>query len=313
MCLINGFLSKKFAKSWGVVFFKSTLFLTVLFVSVTASAQSIKSVRINEIQVYNADGFKDDYGQAGAWIELYNKGYGKVNLAGCTLKVKGVEYQIPKGDPVTVMSARGYMVFYAGGTPNKGTFHTNFTLDDTDFIEFYDGDGKLIDRFEFNPADMLESVSYGWLEDLDGKEKLMQLPATTPGGDNNTEVKESRSEAFRKADPVGIVLTTINIVIVSIALTMLFFVFKYMGKFHTRAARRKTKELSNNQVGEAVVVKETKIITNDELAVIAIALHTYTQTLHDNDELTLTINRVSKVYSPWSSKIYGLRQVPNKK
>jgi len=295
--------------------FKHTLFLIGLSLTITVSAQSIKDVRINEIQINNVDGFRDEYGRANAWIELYNKGYGKVNMAGCTLKVNGKSYQIPKGDPATIIPTRGYLVFFADGLSNRGTFHTNFTLDDTDFIELYDSDGKLIDAIRFNPADMTENVSYGWLVDHDGKEKLMLLPATTPANNNNTEDKISRSEIFRQADPTGAVLTITNIVVVSIALTLLFFIFKYMGNFHTRKfPMKKTDKTMATQTGEANLISgKKKTITNDELAVIAIALYKYTKSMHDYEDTTLTINKVSRAYSPWSSKIYGLRQTPNKK
>ena len=173
--------------------FKHALFLIGMLLAITVSAQSIKDVRINEIQVYNVDGFRNEYGQATGWIELYNKGYGRVNVAGCFLKVKGRTYQIPKGDPATVIPARGYLVFFTDEMPNRGTFHTNFTLENTNFIELYDVDDNLIDAFRFNPADMAVGVSYGWIEDQDGSEKLSSLPSTTPGGNNNTEPKVHRS------------------------------------------------------------------------------------------------------------------------
>jgi len=295
--------------------FKHALFLISLLLTVTVSAQSIKDVRINEIQVYNVDGFRNEYGQATGWIELYNKGYGRVNVAGCTLKVKEKTYQIPKGNPATVIPTRGYLVFFADGMPSRGVFHTNFTLEDTDFIELYDVDGNLIDTFRFNPADMVEGVSYGWIEVQGGEEKLMSLPSTTPGSNNNTESKTHRSEVFRQADPSGVVLTITNIVVVSIALTLLFFIFKYMGNFHTRkAAAKKTDKTTMAQTGDIKATSgKNKRVTNDELAVIAIALYQYSKSIHDYEDIALTINKVSRAYSPWSSKIYGLRQVPNKR
>jgi len=295
---------------------KYTLLLISLLLSVSALAQTIDYVRINEIQVYNTNGFKDEYGQSVGWIELFNTGFGRVNVAGCVLEVKGIKYQIPRGNPATLMSTRGYMIFYASGAPDQGPFHTNFTLENTDFIKFYDIDGKLIDSLYFNPAEMVDGVSYGWLEDIDGVEKLMHLPATTPGSNNNTIEKESRAESFRKADPSGIILTLINIIIVAIALTLLFFVFKYMGNYHTKAAtrskREKKKKVKKIEHIEPVA-KDMDVISNDELAAIAIALYHYSKELHDNEELVLTMNKVSRAYSPWSSKIYGLRQLPNKK
>jgi len=294
--------------------FKFILLIISLFPAIPLLSQSIRNVRINEIQVLNIDGFRDEYGHAGSWIELYNKGYGKVNIASCTLKVKGKTYQIPQGDPSTVIPSQGYIVFFAAGTPDKGTFHTNFTLDDTDFIEFYDTDGKLIDKFQFNPADMVENVSFGWFEDYDHKEKLMNLPATTPGSSNNTLTKVHRSEVFKKADPFGIILTVINIGIVTIALTLLFFAFKFMGNYLTRRAGKKLAPVTAVQTGNVVSggEKKKRVVTNDELAAIAIALYKYSEIMRRHEEMVLTINKVSKVYSPWNSKIYGLRQSPTK-
>ena len=294
-----------------IVFFA---FIINQFSTTTALSQSIKNVRINEIQVINSDGFRDEYGHAGSWIELFNKGYGKVNLAGCTLKVNENAYQIPKGDHATIIPSQGYLIFFAGGTPDKGTFHTNFTLDDTDFIEFYDTDGKLIDKIQFNPADMIENISFGWFEDHDGKEKLMNLLATTPGSSNNTLQKVHRSEVFRQADPSGIILTIINIIIVSIALTVLFLAFKFMGKYLTKKTEKKLAPKKAIQTGKLAFngEKKKKAVTNDELAAIAIALYKYSEIMHQQEEMVLTINKVSKVYSPWSSKIYGLSQYPAK-
>jgi hypothetical protein len=277
-------------------------------------AQSIKDMRINEIQVHNTNGLRDDYGQLVGWIELFNTGYNKVDIAGCILKVNGKEYRIPKGDPNTVVSTRGYCLFYAGGDPNRGTFYTNFTLDNTDFIELYDVDGRLIDSFGFNPAEMKENISYGWFGDKDGVEKRMSLPATTPGSSNETEEKIARAELFRQADPVGIVLTITSIFVVACSLIVLFFIFKILGELQMKRAHKKAESAkAEKKVKTPVNVSQTGVITNDELVAIAIALYKYSQELHDIEATVLTINRAAKVYSPWSSKIYSLTQLPNKK
>jgi hypothetical protein len=59
--------------------------------------------------------------------------------------------------------------------------------------------------------------------------------------------------------------------------------------------------------------EDNSVISNDKLAAIAIALFKYSESLYHNELMMLTINRVSKMYSPWSSKFYGLRQILNKK
>jgi Na+-transporting methylmalonyl-CoA/oxaloacetate decarboxylase gamma subunit len=45
-------------------------------------------------------------------------------------------------------------------------------------------------------------------------------------------------------------------------------------------------------------------------AVIALALNQYLEDVHDYENTVLTINKIVRPYSPWSSKIYGLRQIP---
>ena len=47
-------------------------------------------------------------------------------------------------------------------------------------------------------------------------------------------------------------------------------------------------------------------------AVISYALHLYQQDVHDYEQMILTIQKVVRPYSPWSSKIYGLRQIPRR-
>jgi hypothetical protein len=57
--------------------------------------------------------------------------------------------------------------------------------------------------------------------------------------------------------------------------------------------------------------KNLQEISSGEVnAAIALALYYYKTKLHDIESSKLTIQRVAKTYSPWSSKIYGLRKEP---
>jgi hypothetical protein len=47
-------------------------------------------------------------------------------------------------------------------------------------------------------------------------------------------------------------------------------------------------------------------------AAIAMTIHLYLSEMHDYENTVLTIQKVSRNYSPWSSKIYTLRKTPNK-
>lgn len=273
------------------------------------SAQSIKDIRINEILVYNTDGLRDGYGRTTGWVELRNTGYGKVNVGGAYLRVKGREYRIPQGDPRTALGSQGYILFYTGGDTNKGTSYTNFTLEDTDYIVFCDAGNKkkVIDSLYFDRANMIENVSYGWFKDHDGVEKLMNLPSSTPRASNNTLINVPRSELFRQTDPSGLVLTVTAVTIVAIALTLLYFIFKYMGNFHIKMTKKREMKIIAAKTGIPTVVREG-VMTREELVVIAAAIYKYSEDLHDIEDTVLTINRVARVYSPWSSKIYGVAQ-----
>jgi glutaconyl-CoA/methylmalonyl-CoA decarboxylase subunit delta len=53
-------------------------------------------------------------------------------------------------------------------------------------------------------------------------------------------------------------------------------------------------------------------VPDEEAAAIALAIHLFTSELHDQESLTITLQKVSRIYSPWSSKIYTLRQTPQR-
>jgi glutaconyl-CoA/methylmalonyl-CoA decarboxylase subunit delta len=104
----------------------------------------------------------------------------------------------------------------------------------------------------------------------------------------------------------GITITIVGIMVVFAALALLVVVFIQIPKILYYNTRKKLKQ-------------ETKkpIVTNDELhiagdvnAAISMALHLFFDEMHDEESNVITIQRVRRVYSPWSSKIYGLRIWP---
>lgn len=110
-------------------------------------------------------------------------------------------------------------------------------------------------------------------------------------------------EIMQQNDPVGIGMTVIGMSVVFIALIILYVFLLNVAKviYHKRKAKDHT----------GAEVKTTGQLADAEVnAAIALALHLYLSELHDNEQTVLTINRMSKMYSPWSSKIYGLRQWP---
>ena len=75
----------------------------------------------------------------------------------------------------------------------------------------------------------------------------------------------------------------------------------------------KKKKDDKPKITEEVITPVSKCDSNEEVAaVIAYALHLYQQEIHDYDNMILTIQKVVRPYSPWSSKIYGIRQMPRR-
>lgn len=54
-------------------------------------------------------------------------------------------------------------------------------------------------------------------------------------------------------------------------------------------------------------------ISAEEVAAITTALKLYKSALHDRESDMLTISRITRMYSPWNSKIHGLTQLPQRK
>ena len=47
-------------------------------------------------------------------------------------------------------------------------------------------------------------------------------------------------------------------------------------------------------------------IPSGDVLAIAMALHLFYDEVHDNESNVITIKRIERRYSPWSSKIYGI-------
>jgi len=122
---------------------------------------------------------------------------------------------------------------------------------------------------------------------------------------SDTLSQSSKSEFFKQVDPFGLGMTVIGMVIVFVGLLLLYIVFFNLTKLIQVKLRRVLRK-------EGAIDKDKKDISipGEVNAAIAMALHLYFQEMHDEESAILTINRASKIYSPWSSKIYGLRQHP---
>ncbi|MDD2196002.1 MAG: hypothetical protein PHE03_03320 [Bacteroidales bacterium] len=120
---------------------------------------------------------------------------------------------------------------------------------------------------------------------------------------NAAEASRNVAEEFVKQDPYGAAMAAIAMISVLSVLALVAIIFQNidnMINFFSKVFTRKEK--SQGEVGVQEKIKSS----GDEIAAIALALYLYRNELHDHESLTLTMNKISKTYSPWSSKIYGV-------
>jgi len=108
-------------------------------------------------------------------------------------------------------------------------------------------------------------------------------------------------------EPVAwtIVAVGIGIVFLSLAIVYLFFryVLTFMLNFKLRSFARK-KGIDPDEADTA-----NTMMSGEVNAAIAMALYQYLNELHDVESGVITIKRVSRNYSPWSSKLYNMNNL----
>ena len=291
---------------------KTGIFLLLtLFFAAGIQAQRVAHMRINEVLVINEDNFVDDYGKRNGWIELYNTSAGTVNIGGCFLtndRNNPRKYPIPKGDILTIIRPGQHALFWADNYASRGTFHLSFKFDPDkeNYVALYANDGKtLIDEIVI-PAGQKPDISYG--RKVDGQDEWVSFTKVTPSTNNLTLDTNEKIENFQKNDPLGVGMTATAMAVVFLGLILLYAAFKYVGK---TAIRMSIKRAEKSGV-EHVHPKDQDIDEGAVFAAIATALYEIDEDVHDLENTVLTINKVTRRYSPWSSKIYGMRELPKK-
>lgn len=299
-----------------------SLLLLIGFTSCTEQKSNSKLV-INEVLVDNQTNFQDDYGVHSGWIEIFNKAYSTADLAGCLLKVSSqpgdtVTYFIPKGDVLTSIKPRQHTLFWADGNPRRGTFHTNFVLSKTNanWIGLYDSGKKLLDQVVVPAGILAANQSYARVGDASAEWEVKGASAdkyVTPSTNNQTIESNPKMDKFEQHDSVGIGMAISAMSVVFLGLILLYICFKLIGKAAIKL--RKRNAMIAHNITDKQEAKEKKLgeAPGEVIAAISMALHEAQGADHDVEETILTISRVKRSYSPWSSKIYTLRETPHKK
>ncbi|MFH0734784.1 MAG: OadG family protein [bacterium] len=106
----------------------------------------------------------------------------------------------------------------------------------------------------------------------------------------------------------GTLITIVGLGIVFMSLALLTIFLVYLTKTLQFSLQQKQKRTGENKAPNQKILDTTGEID----AAISLALHLSFSEQHDLEDHVLTISKVQKMYSPWSSKIYGLRNFPRK-
>ncbi len=132
--------------------------------------------------------------------------------------------------------------------------------------------------------------------------------------DSIAHVKESQALNHITFDPSkildgnGIIMSVSGYVVVFLALLLLYIIFTNLTKVLQLRLRKRLKSEGHKEEAE-----EKELSISGEInAAISMALYLHFSEAHDIENTVLTITKVQRTYSPWSSKIYGLREFPKK-
>lgn len=108
-------------------------------------------------------------------------------------------------------------------------------------------------------------------------------------------------------DQYAIIISIVGYSIVFIALVTLYLIFFNLPKLFdfVRKIRHRNKE-------EEIRTQYHETLTGEVNAAISMALFLYLNEIHDEESRIMTMERVSRTYSPWSSKIYAVRNYFNR-
>ena len=121
-----------------------------------------------------------------------------------------------------------------------------------------------------------------------------------------TQAEKAHNAAVN--DSWGGAITIIAMCIVILALVVLSLLFLGFGKISQSLIARNKRQ--SQAIKSDAAEEHHAVDSGDVIAAIAAARSEHFGEDHDMEDTILTIRKLQKAYSPWSSKIYHLRQVP---
>ncbi|MFO7874105.1 MAG: OadG family protein [Bacteroidales bacterium] len=147
---------------------------------------------------------------------------------------------------------------------------------------------------------------------------ILFIPLSVIPGQNNEEAARTAND-FAQHDPHGFIMAMLGMGIVFTILILTYVIFSNTPKFFTPRFKERLRSLFRKTSPDAAPAKAGEEgagdidaaadLTGEINAAIAAAIYLYRSELHDYENTVLTMKKVSRTYSPWSSKIYGLRNL----
>ncbi len=99
----------------------------------------------------------------------------------------------------------------------------------------------------------------------------------------------------------GIMISIVGVIIVFASLTIISLLIRLL---------KKAASLKRARPAETTELPVRNGVSGEVVAAIATALQHHLFELHDEERTIITIKKVSRPYSPWSSKLYGMTPSP---
>jgi Na+-transporting methylmalonyl-CoA/oxaloacetate decarboxylase gamma subunit len=134
------------------------------------------------------------------------------------------------------------------------------------------------------------------------------MTRTSPSTNNAMIDKAAKPDRMKEIDPYGWILALTAMSVVFLALILLYFIFKAIGNANIRAGKKRSAAASGTDVKASAYGE----VPGEVYAAIAMAMHLYNEEGegHDEESFVVTLHHTDRTYSPWSSKIYTLRETP---
>ena len=127
---------------------------------------------------------------------------------------------------------------------------------------------------------------------------------------NTSEFDDILASAPTVSEPTG---DGMILLLVLTGIAAIYLMYKHYGKpvVENHRAKRHAKNKAQEPELDLLDIPTNVLAGSEEFAAIATVIHLYHSELHDEENAIMTINKVARAYSPWSSKLYFQNQYFN--